>query len=98
MRNNEYCFNSSWIKEAHEWCQITVKSCLEKGMDVVVSNTFTQIWEMEPYLRMTREMGIKYEVVCMRSNYGSNLHNVPKEVINRMEERWESFPGEVIFD
>ncbi len=55
-----------------------------EGKDVVVSNTFTQYWEMEPYLIM----GHSVSIVVANGNY-ENVHNVPEDVLAAMSERWE---------
>ena len=58
------------------------------GRDVVVSNTFTQQWEMQPYLDMARKYGVQVEVITATGDYGS-VHNVPAEAMQAMRERWE---------
>lgn len=82
--DGEYEFDHSMIKKAHEWCQEQTKTFLDMGQNVVVSNTFTQYWEMKPYLNMG------YPVLIKKAdgNY-KNIHNVPDDVIERMRQRWE---------
>lgn len=86
MSGGEYCYDGSKIKEAHEWCKNTAKSWLERGHDVVVANTFTRVWEMQPYL----DMGYPVKVVEATGNY-DNLHGVPTEIVERMRERFETY-------
>ena len=50
--NGNYNFDPSKIKFAHQWCQDQVRKALVEGYNVVVSNTFTQKWEMKAYLDM----------------------------------------------
>lgn len=88
VRDGEYQWNPDDIKKAHEWCYQTVKAALDKGMDVVVSNTFTKRWELEKYLEFD-------PVVYVTTYDGQNIHNVPEEVVKRMKDRWEDFEGEV---
>ena len=95
----EYKFDVTRLKEAHAWCQNTVKSLLEKLNDspvlctyfhgVVVANTFTQRWEMEPYFQIARDLGIVPQIVTCYGNFGGNIHNVPQEVLNKMKDRFE---------
>lgn len=58
---------------------------------VAVSNTFSQIWEMEPYMDLVKREEFADWVVCViecQNNFGS-VHGVPTEAIERMRNRWE---------
>lgn len=55
---------------------------------MVVSNTFTQWWEMVPYLKCASENGYDIRIIETKGSY-KNIHGVPQEAINRMAERWE---------
>lgn len=79
-----YNFDFSKIKEAHAWCQDSTSLALGHGLDVVVSNTFTQLWEMQPYLKM----GCPVEIIVATGNF-ENIHNVPTDIIEKMRDRWE---------
>lgn len=85
----EYKFDSKLIKIAHEWCFANVVRALRMGHDVVVSNTFTQLWEMNRYLEIPRLVdGVEIEVVEMKTQY-ENIHNVPEDTLAKMAARWE---------
>jgi len=88
-----YNYDPSKIKEAHEWCIEQTRKYLGNGIDVIVSNTFTSKWELDPYLGMNPPEDII--IYAMKNSYG-NIHNVPDEVIQKMKERWEDIPGETI--
>ena len=75
-------------KRAHAICQAQARHALVYGGSVVVSNTFTQQWEMQPYLDMARKHGVQVEIITATGDYGS-IHNVPAEAIQAMRERWE---------
>lgn len=47
-----YRFDASQLPKAHKWCQTHAEMSLKAGFNVIVSNTFTQIWEMQPYIDM----------------------------------------------
>lgn len=83
---------SGWTREAsksaHAACQAAVERSLAAGESVVVSNTFSQHWEMQPYLDMAVKYGAEVEVITATGNYGS-IHNVPNEVMEVMRLRWE---------
>lgn len=87
-----YKFDPSKLKEAHEICQKRTREWLEKGHTAIVSNTFTQRWEYEPYLRMAAEEGVPVQVIEVHGDFGS-IHNVPDEAMARMRARWEPHNG-----
>lgn len=90
--DGEYKHDPSRIKEAHKWCQDQVSNAIFAGHNVVVSNTFVKLWEIEPYLNLTGETTV---VKCV-GEY-PNIHGVPIEVIKRMKENWQNFKGEFIY-
>lgn len=93
--DGEYDFNPRLIRKAHAWCQEQVEFCLMEDFEqVLVSNTFTQLWEMQPYLDMAEKYGYEVEVRKMMGNHGS-IHNVPQDTIDKMKARWEDYPGEI---
>lgn len=92
----EYEFDPSKLKEAHEWCQNQVEEEMKYYGDdfrvcIVVSNTFTQEWEMEPYYKLAEKYG--YNVISLiaeNRHGGENQHGVPAESIERMRARFET--------
>jgi predicted kinase len=88
MDGDEYKFDMSRIKEAHQWCQDKTKSMLNMGQSVVVSNTFTTAFELLPYFDIAKEFGIKPQVLLAQGQFG-NIHNVPDEVLGKMAARFE---------
>jgi len=85
-----YSFDGQLVRRGHAWCRQVVEDALKHGLDVVVSNTFTTLWEMQAYLDMEADT----HVYKFTGNYGS-VHNVPQEVINKMKQRWEDYPSEI---
>jgi hypothetical protein len=90
-----YKYDASKIKDAHEWCQEQTKKFLLNGIDVIVSNTFTRKWELDPYLKMVPPEDI---IILVANGSYDNIHGVPSDVIDKMKDRWESIPGENIID
>lgn len=86
--NGEYKFDPAKIKNAHNWCQQKTKQDLQSGKNVVVSNTFTQLWEMDWYKKMAEEIGANIEVLVAKGNY-KNIHGVPEESLAKMKQRWQ---------
>jgi len=83
-QDDKYCFKIENIKLSHEWCMAETENQLDAGKRVVVSNTFTQMWEMEPYFNM----GVETSVIVAHGSFKS-IHNVPEEAIKRMADRFE---------
>jgi hypothetical protein len=96
MEGNEYKFNPTKLKDAHAWCQnqvrISMKNSNSKLGDskIAVANTFTQEWEMEPYIEMAKEFGFTVFTIIVENRHGGvNQHNVPDEVLDKMKNRFE---------
>jgi len=98
--DGEYIFNGADIKKAHQWCQSQVELAMIQNhitdgldsSDIVVSNTFTQEWEMESYFKMAKTYGYRIFTLVVESRHQSgNIHNVPEEVIEKMRERFSIF-------
>jgi len=79
-----YVYNVANIKKAHEWCFKSAINALNRGINVVVSNTFVRLWEMQHYI----DAWPNYAVIECTDNYGS-IHNVPMETLVRMKSNWE---------
>lgn len=88
QKDGSYQYDRSKINEAHTWCQKKAAEALEKGLNVVVSNTFCQDWEIEPYILMAKVLGIPYEIISLKKEYGS-IHNLPKDVMQRFRNRFK---------
>ena len=57
---------------------------------VVVSNTFTQEWEMEPYNKLAEKYGYKvFSVIVENRHDGVNTHGVPEDKLEIMKTRFE---------
>lgn len=86
--NGAYNYDRDKIKDAHEWCQRETFKALASGKRVVVSNTFTRRFEMEPYFEMAKTFGIEPNIIEATGQWDS-VHNVPKETIEKMRARFE---------
>ena len=87
-----YDYDHTLIKVAHEWCYASTVKALRCGSDVVVSNTFTTMWEMQRYLDLPELISnLRIRLVEMHTQYGS-VHDVPQTAIDKMKQRWEALP------
>ena len=87
----KYEFDVTKLKDAHDWCQNAVKVFMEnKSKRVVVSNTFTQEWEMLPYYDLAEKHGYKvYSLIVENRHGGVNEHGVPEDKLKLMKKRFE---------
>lgn len=88
-QDGEYKFDPLKVHKAHSWCQECVKKWISWGEEcIIVSNTFSRRWEMQPYIEAAEKNGYTVTIITMNGNFGS-VHNVPNESIERMKNRWE---------
>jgi predicted kinase len=94
--NCNYNFDGSKIKLAHEYCKGQTESWMKTdgtqvNVDrIVVSNTFTQEWEFQPYLKLAEKYGYKvFSIVIENRHDGVNQHGVPEDKIQIMKDRFE---------
>ena len=96
MKDGEYKLDMLKIKEAHKWCQDSVNTAMilnnTAGLNstIVVSNTFTQEWEIKPYFEMAELHGYKvFSIIIENRHGGVNEHDVPEEALSSMKNRFE---------
>jgi predicted kinase len=94
--DGNYNFDGSKIKLAHEYCRSQTEAWMKTdgtqvNVDkIVVSNTFTQFWEMEPYFELAKKYGYKtFSIVVENRHGGVNQHGVPEEKVEQMKNRFE---------
>ncbi len=90
-REGNYKFEPSKIKDAHAWCQEEVEFLLRlEHTPVVVSNTFTQEWEMEAYYKLAKDYGYTvFSLIVENRHGGRNIHGVPDDKLEIMKNRFE---------
>jgi predicted kinase len=98
MVDGEYKFDPTKLKKAHEWCQGEVELAMIHnhvtygldGSDIVVSNTFTQEWEMEKYYQLANQYDYRvFSIIVENRHGGKNLHGVPEDKLQIMKDRFE---------
>lgn len=96
MVDGEYKFDGSKIKLAHNYCQSQTGAWMRSNGEqvnvdrIVVSNTFTQEWEMQPYFEMAEKYGYRvYSLIVENRHGGVNEHGVPEEKLEQMKNRFE---------
>jgi predicted kinase len=95
-KNGKYDWKPENVKAAHSWCQNQVKNMMSHTgfgdfyKKIVVSNTFTQEWEMQVYLDMAKEYGyMVFSIIVENRHDGVNQHGVPDDTLTKMRDRFE---------
>jgi predicted kinase len=91
MDGDEYKFDPSKLKDAHTWCQNAVRVWAKNSVEkIVVSNTFTQEWEIDYYFELAKEHGYRVYSLIVENRHGNkDVHNVPEEKLLQMKQRFE---------
>ena len=96
MMNGKYNFDITKIKLAHKYCQNQTEAWMKtdgtqvNNDKIVVSNTFTQEWEMEPYFKLAEKYGYRtFSLIVENRHGGVNEHDVPEDKLELMKNRFE---------
>jgi predicted kinase len=90
MKDGEYKFDASKLKQAHEHCRTSTEGWMMEGYNIVVSNTFTQEWEMDAYYELAGKYGYRvYSIIVENRHNGVNEHGVPADKLEQMKNRFE---------
>jgi len=102
MVDGEYRFDESKLREYHLKNQDAFFEALKSGVDLVIcDNTNIEPWEAKVYYNMAREF--HYKVILMNfkprdveahfqdQNNEAYKHNIPKEILEAMLERYECY-------
>jgi len=98
MVEGEYKFDPTKLRKAHEWCQSQIELAMINNhvtagldnSDIVVSNTFTQAWEMDAYNELAKQYGYRvFSIIVENRHGGVNQHNVPEDKLQIMKDRFE---------
>ena len=90
-RDGNYNFDPIKLRYAHQWCQEETEFAMKyEHSPVVVSNTFTQKWEMDDYYKLADKYGYRVHSLIVENRHnGVNEHGVPAEKIDHMKNRFE---------
>jgi predicted kinase len=84
-----YKFVPEHLPRAHAWCFDKFAQAVRRSQPVIVSNTFTQYWEIKNYMNFALDYGAKVIVVYCQGKW-DNVHNVPSEKVEQMRSRFAS--------
>lgn len=91
VKDGIYEFCPSKLKDAHTWCKDKTMKAMKAGYPtVIVSNTFTQEWEMESYYRMAEEHDYRVVSLIVENRHdGKNVHDCPEDKVEIMRNRFQ---------
>lgn len=95
-----YAFNAVQLPSAHKWCFDQAALEMHLGRDVIVSNTFTRIWEMRNYIDLALERKLKVKIITCTGRY-QNTHGLTEEQVEKQRARFQSNPQiarELLYD
>lgn len=95
MVDGKYNFDASKLSLAHQDCFEKTRVALLAGNSVVVSNTFTRLWEMQNYINLAQTYQLPFKVIRCIGKF-KNVHYVPDDILEKMTERFELYRGEYI--
>lgn len=106
IEDGEYRFDPNKLGHNHkhnrERCRLAM---LEKAELIIIDNTNTRAWEMKPYHLLALEHGYETQIEeippppleeLLRRHEARRDKQVPREVLEKMLERWE--PGITVED
>ena len=97
MKDGVYNFDVTKLKDAHNSCKRRVHKALHPALfrslmynTVVVSNTFTQDWEMRFYEIIGKKYGYRIHHIILENRHdGVNEHGVPEDKLEIMRNRFQ---------
>lgn len=96
MNDGKYEFDATKLKDAHQDCKDRVRNAMRPSLlrgllynTIVVSNTFTQEWEMKFYRVIAKKYGYRIFYVIIENRHGNtNEHGVSEDKIQIMKDRF----------
>jgi predicted kinase len=88
MGRYEFRFQENHL--AYKQCEERVGDAMQQGVSkIIVHNTFTMEWEMEPYVKLAAEHSYRLHVATVEKWHdGTNVHEIPQEHIERMRSKY----------
>ncbi len=100
MTKDGYDWSQDNLSRGHQWCLLETERLHRLFGDVVVSNTFTMVREIIPFLDLTERL--ETDIMICEPNtewcknaalcWERNVHKVPLEIVERQLQRWQNVP------
>lgn len=87
----EYIFNFQNNHLAYKQCEDLSRDAMkQKITKIIVHNTFTMDWELEPYFKLAKELNYNLFVVTVENYHkNKNTHGVSDEQLQKMAEKYK---------
>ena len=96
MVDGEYKFDPALLGENHQKCQDAVERSMKLKVNdpydcvIMVDNTFTKQWEMDPYFDLAKKYDFRVHTIIVENRHCSDsIHDVPPAVLKAQEDRFE---------
>jgi len=85
-----YAFEYQNNHIAYDRCKQNVLNEIQKGTKkIIVDNTFTLDWEMEPYFKLAADNDYRIFVLTVENYHGGkNIHGIDDEQLRKMAEKY----------
>ena len=94
--NGIYSFDANSLIENHMKCTVKAEQAMNAAHTedakhtLVIHNTFTKDWEMQPYLVLADKYGYMVHTLIVENRHGSeSIHDVPQPSVDAQRERFE---------
>jgi len=87
----EYNFEFGKNHLAYTQCEVRTREKMEQGCSkILVDNTFTMEWEMEPYFKLGAQYNYRIFVITVENRHGkNNIHSISKEQLEKMAAKYK---------
>ncbi|MBI2269949.1 MAG: ATP-binding protein [Bacteroidetes bacterium] len=91
VHTGEYNFDHKKNHLAYTQCEKQTKGKMEMGCPkILVDNTFTLEWEMEPYFKLAAEYDYRIFVITVENRHGGkNIHNISIAQMEKMADKYK---------
>lgn len=89
--NGKYHFDHLKNHLAYKHCENRTHQAMLEGTPIIIlDNTFTMEWEMEPYFKLASDMGYQVHVMTVENrHHGKNSHDIPEDQIEKMKAKYK---------
>jgi predicted kinase len=89
--SGDYHFEFDKNHLAYKQCEENTRVAMQKGIEkILLDNTFTIEWEMEPYFKLAKEFNYQVHVVTVENRHeGKNIHGISDDQLQKMAEKFK---------
>ncbi len=90
-KDGNYNFDFTENHKAYDACVKNTEDAIKRGVKkILIHNTFTMEWEMEPYFKLASDTNYAIFVVTVENRFKlKNTHDVSDEQLKKMAEKYK---------